>query len=266
MMRALFKLALRITRIRGLNRLDRPLRNLARQPVDRVGDLKMALDPLEGAQLDLMAGHVAEAGTLSLIRRLLAPGDVFVDVGAHVGLHSLTAARAVGADGRVLAIDPQPYCCERLLTNAALNHLNNIVVVAAAAGDRDGVIMLHSQQGGDHTRLTLAGAGAADLPARFEAPIVRLDTLTDRHRIGSIKVLKIDVEGYEAQVIAGAAGALHATENLIFEHLPLAGERAGREIAATLGATGFDLRQIDGAPWSPGQAALENNLWAARKS
>jgi len=265
MMRALFKLALRITRIRGLNRLDRPLRNLARPPVDRVGDLNMELDPFEGSQLDLMAGHIAESGTLALMRRLLEPGDTFVDVGAHVGLHSLVAGKAVGPGGRVFAIDPQPYCCDRVLTNAALNGLANVLVIAAAAGDHDGFVTLHSQQRGDHTRLTLTGAGIADLPARFEAPLVRLDTLTERHGIGAIKILKIDVEGYEVSVLAGAARALKVTGNLIFEHLPQAGEAAGRDMAALIGAAGFDLRQIDGTSWVPGQPASENNLWAARK-
>lgn len=224
----------------------------------------MALDPLEGSQLDLMAGHVAEAGTLALMRRLLAPGDTFVDVGAHVGLHSLVAANAVGPDGQVIAIDPQPYCCERVLTNAALNGLTNILVIVAAAGEIDGFVTLHSQQRGDHTRLTLTGEGIADLPARFEAPLARLDTLAARHELGPIKLLKIDVEGYEAEVLMGAAGSLAVTEHIIFEILPGAPQAKTEQIVRTLNDLGFVLRRLDGASWAPGSRSPEDNVWAAR--
>ncbi|MEI7931470.1 MAG: FkbM family methyltransferase [Alphaproteobacteria bacterium] len=265
MIRALFKLLLKTTRSRGLNRLDRPLRRLAKPPVDRVGDLLMELDPFEGSQLDLMAGYVAETGTLALIRQLLKTGDTYIDVGAHVGLHALTAAKAVGPTGRVIAIDPQPYCCERLMINAALNGLSNILVVAAAASNRDGPVTLSNQARTDRTRLTLTGPGQADLVNRFETGAIRLDSLIERHDLTAIRLIKIDVEGYESEVIAGACGALAITDNVVLEHLPEASDGVGASITAALGALGFELRQIDGAPWTAGQRLLENNIWAVRR-
>jgi FkbM family methyltransferase len=264
MMRAAYKLLLKMTRIRGLNRLDRPLRGLLRPPVDGVNGLRMELDLYEDSQLDLLAGQVAEARTLSLMRRLLAPGDTCIDVGAHVGLHTLVAATTVGPQGRVIAIDPQPYCCERILTNIALNGLANVLVVAAAAGDRDGVVVLHTQTRADRTRLSLSGDGQADLPQQFEARLTRIDSLMEGRRMPAIKLMKIDVEGYEWEVLAGATETLAITRNLIFECLPESSVEKARQTAEALIARGFELKQVDGTPWTPSQTAIENNVWATK--
>ena len=261
MIRALYRTLLSLCRIRGLNRFERPLRNLSRRKVDTVAGLRLDLDLSETAQIELFSGHVAEPHTLALISRLLAPGDTAVDVGAHIGLHALTAARAVGPGGRVIALDPQPYCCARILANAALNDFANVLVIAAAAGETDGTILLHEQRGADRSRLSLATPGPEDVEGRFEVPLIRLDTLLARHRIKGVKLLKIDVEGYERQVLSGAGRALDEVQNVIFECLP--GADAGA-LARLLTGKGFELKTIAGAAWKPGDAAPENNVWAAR--
>src|SRR5215471_19195745 len=65
---------------------------------------------------------------INIVARLLEPGDVFVDGGAHVGLFTLVAARRVGPGGRVIAFEPSPANRQRLLDNVALNGFTQVDV------------------------------------------------------------------------------------------------------------------------------------------
>jgi len=264
--RALYRALLRGPRFRGRHRLEALLRRGLAPAVDIAPEgLRMQLDAQEWLQIGLLAGEEQEPRTIALQKRLLRPGDTAIDVGAHVGFHALVAARCVGPTGQVLALDPQPYNADRILTNSALNGVDNILVVVAAAGASAGTIELHNQKPSDKARLTALGVGVGDLPARFEVPLVALDALCARRGIAAIRLLKIDVEGYEAEVLAGAARILAATDHVIFEWLPDSDPAATARIVGMLQAAGFALRQVDGSPWTPGTAAIEHNVWAARQ-
>ncbi len=81
--------------------------------------------------------------------QLLSPGDVFVDVGANIGLYALKAARLVGPDGRVIAMEPGQVAAGQLEANLALNDFSCVEVVRKAASDVDGHAVLHHVQLGD---------------------------------------------------------------------------------------------------------------------
>jgi FkbM family methyltransferase len=70
-----------------------------------------------------------------LFERLLRPGDTLVDLGAHLRWISLIGAKAVGATGKVVAVDPQPYNCDRILANAELNGFDQLTVVAVVLSE-----------------------------------------------------------------------------------------------------------------------------------
>lgn len=224
----------------------------------------MELDPEEWGQIDLRAAGVLEPRTTALFDRLLRPGDTVVDVGAHVGYHALRARRRIGETGRVFAIDPQPYNCHKLLTNAELNGFANITVIAAAVGAAAGFAPLKQQPRTDKSRLTLRGAGVNDRLGTFVAPIMTLDWLFAAQGIDRAALLKIDVEGYELEVLTGAAAALHQIDNIVLEILPDEEPARVCEIENRLQAAGFRLRDVAGGEWRPGTPTAENNIWGTR--
>jgi FkbM family methyltransferase len=264
MMRSIYTALLRGPRFRGRARLEAFFRDRLAPSGDEVCGLKMQLDPQEWLQVDLLAGRSFEPLTTRLFKTVLGEGDTCIDVGAHVGFHTLMAARAVGGTGRVIAVDPQPYTCERLITNARLNALTNILVVCAAAGASDGFVVLPTQRPSDKARLSLVGPGVSDDRTSFEVALVRLDALAERHQISGVRLLKIDVEGYESEVLRGARALLERTENIILELLPDADPEAAVRVTVELDAMGFELRTVDGAAWQLGQSLPESNLWAHR--
>ena len=265
MIRTIYKLLLRAPEVRGRHRLDALLRRMQAPRADRLPEgFRMELDPQEWLQIDLLAGRNPEPRTAALIGRLLEPGDVFVDIGAHVGWLSLIAAGRVGAQGRVVAVDPQPYNCDRILRNAALNGYANIVVAPVAISDRDDFLLLSAQPARDRARLTLSGPGVNDTRIRHLCPCLRLDSLLDQLSVDAPGVIKIDVEGHEREVLAGGARALASAHDVIYEALPTTDLAAGEDAERILRQAGFSLFDIDGQPWTPGRPAPENNVWARR--
>lgn len=130
---------------------------------------------------------VAERG---LLGSLLGPGMHFVDVGANLGYYLLLAESVVGAQGRVSCFEPEPDNLRELRRNVQVNGLGNVEVFAAAAGAEDGTASLRTGINGS------VAAGGGDL----EVPLRRLDSVLTRR----VDFLKIDVEGYEGHVLAGA--------------------------------------------------------------
>jgi FkbM family methyltransferase len=256
---------LRLPGFKGRSKIEAMFRALLKPHVSTLHhDIRMELDPEEWLQTDLRASGRLEPRTTALFERILRPGDCFVDVGAHVGYHSLLAVRLVGASGRIFAIDPQPYNCAKILTNAELNGFANITVIAAAVDEADGFIALKNQSRQDKARLTLAGAGVNDGALTFVVPKITLRWLIESYKLRPVSLLKIDVEGFELEVLNGAGDAMRAVENIVFEVLP--GEDADRTLASErkLRDFGFQMFDVDGAAWRPGQACVENNVWARR--
>jgi len=225
--------------------------------------LLMDVDAAEWGQLAILTAGATEPATLALFERLLRPGDTVLDVGAHVGLHALVAARAIGEAGSIYAFDPQPYNADRICRNAELNGLQNLTVVCAAAGERDGFLRVPFQSLRDRSRLSLAQAGPNDLVTSIEVPIRRLDTFMRENDVSGAKLVKIDVEGYELEVIRGLGDRLSAVANLVFEVLEDVDVERTRRVIDVLTAAGFLLRDVEGNSWSLGQPLPEKNVWAA---
>jgi FkbM family methyltransferase len=147
-----------------------------------------------------------ERSELHVFRALVRPGDTVIDVGANIGFWTTNFAAWVGAQGRVLALEPSPRCLRALEWAVASNPAWNIAVAPVGAGARDaeGVLL-------GHTNLKHSGLGAVleHGPADGTPVTVRsLASLMTEHGIGRCGLVKIDVEGLEAKVLEGLGGRL----------------------------------------------------------
>ena len=141
---------------------------------------------------------------------VLKPGMVFVDVGANDGYYTLFAARRVGPGGRVVSVEPSSRERGHLERNLARNGVGNVEIVPAALGAAPGHADLHLAHG-VHTGHNTLGRFAHDdvVPARVErVPLETLDAVVARLGLPRVDVVKIDVEGAEANVIAGMRNVL----------------------------------------------------------
>jgi FkbM family methyltransferase len=160
-----------------------------------------------------------ERDIAELFTYLVNPGDRCLDVGANVGVHTVRLAKLVGPNGEVLAIEPDPELAIRNACNTALNGLGNVRVIQAAASAQAGEnVYLYRATEEDANR-----ARASLLPHPYlTGPTARVETVTiDQACPGEVALIKIDVEGHESAVVAGAARTIEEfAPAIVFEYAP----------------------------------------------
>lgn len=139
-----------------------------------------------------------EEGTLDIIRRLLRPGDNFVDVGASIGLMSLTASVSVGERGKVLAFEPTARRYLQLKLAIEANQITNIFPFQLGLGSSARETTIHH----DRVSPSMVGKGSANHAEQVNVEC--LDTILEQQKISEIRMIKIDVEGFEFEVLEGA--------------------------------------------------------------
>ena len=135
------------------------------------------------------------------LRQLLVPDGLFVDVGANIGLWTLTAAQALGEHGKVIAFEPNPATFIKLTENISLNGFEHRVQThQVALSDSRGSISFICRP--DHNNSRIAVPGEKDTISIPTAPLADF--------VGEAKVagMKIDVEGYELPVLQAARPVL----------------------------------------------------------
>jgi FkbM family methyltransferase len=224
----------------------------------------MELDPIEWTQSDLLRDGSIESLTSALYRKLLHEGDTYVDIGAHIGYHTLLARRCIGADGQVIAVEPQPYNCQKVLANWRANDFENLALYVAAVGEGDTTIRLHQQLEIDTSRLSICLEPVNDEARVFYVAVKRLETIFNEQGVKQVRLLKVDVEGYELEVINSLGRFDHAVENIILEVLDTSSEKS-LTLLGQLKSLDYELRTVEGRAWSAQTPMPENNLWASRK-
>lgn len=151
----------------------------------------------------LFATGLFDPAERDALKALAAPGAVFVDVGANVGLYSLSVGEAFAAhkDARIVAVEPHPVIYRRLAFNAALNPAFPITPVEAGIADHEGTLplTLHGDNLGE-TRMVQGGM-VRDADRSVEVPVMTLMQLMTAQGLTHIDGLKVDVEGFEEKVL-----------------------------------------------------------------
>ena len=144
----------------------------------------------------LRAGRRWEPEVQAVMALHARPGSTALDVGAHIGSHTLWLARLVGPEGAVYAFEPQKKIYRELVKNLELNAIQNVVPLRFAVGSRHGVIEMSPAVGRDGLMHVGRGGDQAELRA------------IDSFGFSNVSMIKVDVEGFEASVLMGAEQTL----------------------------------------------------------
>jgi FkbM family methyltransferase len=192
-----------LPKVRGAGRVGNLLRDVyARRPRPRViAEVRGAtfeLDPMENVDGSLLFfPQLYDRRELDHLLPRLRPGDVFVDVGAHIGLYAILAARRVGASGRSIALEADPVNHRRLLRNVRLNPGLRVDTMCVGVSDRTETARLAINTTGNRAGNSLLGDGPEGTEIRCR-PL--RDTLAELgvERVGA---MKLDVEGMEYRIL-----------------------------------------------------------------
>lgn len=153
-----------------------------------------------------------------LLRKVLRPGDTFLDVGANWGAYGLLASKLVGETGQVHFFEPQPELASSIEESIHLNRFRNATVHDCALWKLDGLALLKREVGNS------GGASVIDDPVhpddhRQMAKLRQGDALLTQLGIDRIRLMKVDVEGHEQEVLLGLRHTLcsQRAEMILFE-------------------------------------------------
>lgn len=152
-----------------------------------------------------------------LMQKLVHPGDVVLDIGANVGLHTAMLSRRVG-DGRVIAFEPVSEMMTQLSINCAFNRERNVTLVECALGEETGhadIQVSQGEPGMEGTNSMIDSVHIANRPDNYQRRTIQVRRLDDiANELGiteRIDFIKIDTEGFEPMVIKGGLETLRKT-------------------------------------------------------
>ena len=193
--------------------------------VRRIHDYRLRIDLHDpGLSRDVAVRGTREEQLKYVIDRVVGPSDVILDVGANIGYYTVMLSKLVGKTGMVYAIEPEPRNFERLQKNVQLNGIESIVeTYQIGASDSVGTGMLHvSRRSNLHSFLGSTGADDTNGDRSIELPLTDISSFIQGKR--RVDLLRMDIEGYEVEVISGLEAAVvdgSWTGKILFEcHFP----------------------------------------------
>ena len=206
----------------------------------------VVLNPTDPVVSGALHFGVYEKAETRFFQSACRDGMTFLDVGANLGYYTALAARAVGPNGRVLAVEPDPDSFGYLEQTIAANAVGNVEAFPVAASDAPAILPLYisTDNRGDN-RLY---ASDEERP-QVEVKARPLDALLRENKIDTVDLIKIDVQGYEPKVIAGLRETITASPNLtlLTEFWPQGIDEAGEdanEFLRTLRELGLNLHEL----------------------
>ena len=165
-------------------------------------------DVYVGRSLELY-GEFAE-GEVELLSQIAQPGDVVMDVGAHIGAQTIVLAKAVGERGAVFAFEPQRIAFQTLCGNMALNSITNVLCIHSAVGKEAGNInvpVIDQSKPNNSAWLALTPT-----PAGETVKVVTIDS----YQVPRCKLIKVDAAGMELDVLTGAIATIQRLRPFLY--------------------------------------------------
>lgn len=167
-----------------------------------------------------MYGEYSDA-EVELYRKILQPGDIVIEVGANIGVHTLPLARLVGDCGHVYAFEPQRLVFQTLCANMAINSVSNVTCYPCGLGAEQKIVEVVEYEseaprnfGGVSIDEVVLAEGGHTQEVDRKVSKLQVDLLDNLLADVAVKLLKIDVEGMEQEVLKGA-------KKIITKHKPV---------------------------------------------
>jgi len=172
-----------------------------------------------------------------------SPGGNFLDIGANIGYFSCLLGKLAGPAGKVISIEPEPQNRQLLESNLRINNLTNVTVHSCAVGAADGTARMGIYKPANRGRHSLVDLESCQ--EFIDVRVRRLDDLLKNSGTASWTLMKIDVEGFEPFVFAGATETLSRTECLALEFASAYWKKSNIDPAAVFQSLAKHFSRVD---------------------
>ncbi len=189
---------------RGASLIRSVLKRWSDQPIDavRLGSRMRLYANGNASEKRLMTSpQFFDPAELTILENELKPDFVFVDIGSNAGAYTLFVASRVGANGRILAVDPHPVARQRLQCNLDLNNIGWVTIAPVALSDTSGTLQLFINDRNIGSSSLNAGVEPHIAKRSIEVPTRTLLSLLEEEQLTRIDAIKIDVEGVEDRIL-----------------------------------------------------------------
>lgn len=177
---------------------------------------KMLLDPNDSLNLSIKEIH--EPFETELIKNQINENDIVIDIGAHIGYYTLVMAKLVGKNGKVFAFEPNPLNFGILQKNIESNGYFNVVLDNKAVSNKNGKTDLYLCEGNSGMHRIHPSEYCKD---KIQVDVIKLNDYLSVDIIKKIRLIKIDAEGTELEVLEGLSEALKNSQiNIFMEFVP----------------------------------------------
>jgi len=216
------------------------------------------LDPNDSLAISIFKDY--EKAEIDLIKKVLKKGMHVIDLGAHIGYHTVIMSKIIGEKGRVFAFEPNPDHIKLLEKNIKVNKLTNVTIVKKAVGNKNGKITLHlnPENLADHRIYQTEDWKGVDVQ------ITSLDQYFKNMKI-PIDFIKMDIQGAEGEAILGMKKLLEKNKKIkiLSEFWPEGLNQSpihAKEYLQVLQKLGFVLRYINEKEDSIEKASIDDIL------
>jgi FkbM family methyltransferase len=208
--------AVRLQRKLWMRQFGLPLRNLIlfNRPVTvSIAGIPVRLMPRGQVAAFFWTGHRFERHEVAFILSVLEPSTIFFDVGANVGLFTISAAKKIGGKG-VFAFEPCSSTCGLLKQNLLLNRVADVNVSQLALGESvgEGVLQVNARGKDGLNTLGSATHPESKVVGQEGVRITSVDIFMKDHKVPRVDVMKVDIEGAELMMFRGARDLLERAD------------------------------------------------------
>jgi FkbM family methyltransferase len=202
---------------RGSNPVTSKILYPKEQTITLDGDTIAYVNPQDKFGADMVADRRKDYLIYKEFKRegILSEGSTFIDLGAHWGTHSLYVRKIIGQNGNIFAAEPNPENVELLEKSIEENSIKNIepinVAVTSSVGQSDLMVP------GQSSMSALADYDDFDSYSKIQVETTTIDKIIERKDISSVDLLKMDIQGAEADAIKGMHEAVELIEHMYID-------------------------------------------------
>ena len=165
--------------------------------------IKMYVDPTDPHLLSMVEGKDPEQNVKEIFYENICPGDIVIDVGANIGDYTLLACTKVGTSGKILSFEPLSETFLTLERNLQLNEFTNCGYFQKAIGEKPSLANLYKNNLSGTMGHLDSSLNGKNLIKKEKIEVTTIDDVLTSQHIDVVNMIKIDVEGFEHEVLLG---------------------------------------------------------------